>query len=105
MEKNIHRYYKIGDVVRNEGQCGERLFVIHGFGGNEYLPEVYVYPRGQQWTPGNQYNWNVKDIRLIDALKRPLRKIPKAKLIPLMKRNVEEAQREFIIRTNNKNCK
>lgn len=98
----IHKYFKKGDVVCNEEIWGKHKFVIGGFGGNAYLPEVYVYPYGQEWRVGNQCNWNVKDMKLMDAPKRPLRNVSKIKLIRLMSKKIEEARREFMIRVNNK---
>ena len=42
------------------------------------------------------------DTKLIDAPKRPLQRIPRKKLVLLMKKGIEEARREFFIRINNK---
>lgn len=102
MKKDIHKYFKKGDIVRNEEIWGNRLFIIGAFGGNSYLPELYVYPKGQKWSTGNQCNWSVRDTKLIDAPKRPLQRIPRKKLVLLMKKGIEEAKREFFIRINNK---
>ena len=103
MKKDIiHKYFKKGDIVRNEEICGNRLFIIGAFGGNSYLPELYVYPKGQEWGTGNQCNWSVRNTKLIDAPKRPLQRIPRKKLVLLMKKGIEEAKREFFIRINNK---
>lgn len=102
MKTEIHKYFKKDDIVRNEEIWGNHLFVVGGFGGNSYLPELYVYPKGQPWTVGNQCNWNVADTKLIDAPKRPLQRIPRKKLITFMRKGIEEARREFFIRVNNK---
>lgn len=102
MKTEIHKYFKKGDIVRNEGIWGQRLFVVDGFGGNSYLPELYVYPHGQEKKISNLCNWSVVDTKLINAPKRPLQRIPRKKVVVLMKKGIEEARREFFIRINNK---
>lgn len=98
-DRKIHKYFRIGDIVRNEEIWGKQLFVIHGFGGNYYLPEIYVHPFGKDKTVGNSCNWDVADTKLISCSKRPFRKLDKKVLIKLLKKGNEEAKREFIIRT------
>lgn len=98
----IHKYFKLGDIVRNEDTWGKKLFVISAFGGNEYLSELYVHPFDEERKISNQCNWNVLDVKLVDAPQRPFRKVPKKKLIQLMSRGLVEARREFFIRTANK---
>lgn len=102
MKKDIHKYFKKGDIVTNEEIWGSRLFIVGSFGGSNYLPELYVYPKGQRWSTGNQCNWSVMDTKLIDAQRRPLQRIPRKKLVLLMRKGIEEARREFFIRINNK---
>lgn len=102
MKIKAHKYFKLGDVVRNEEIWGNKLFVIFGFGGNNYLPELYVYPFGKERKIADQCNWNVADTKLVNAPKRPFRKVPKKKVIQLMSKGIEEARREFFIRVNNK---
>lgn len=94
----IHRYFRSGDIVRNKEIWGKKLFIIHGFGGNDYLPELYVHPLGEQPTVGNSCNWRVGDTKLIRSEKRPLRKIKNELLMKLLKKGNIEAKREFILR-------
>lgn len=98
----VHRYFRLGDVVGNKEIWGKKLFIIHGFGGNDYLPELYVHPLGEKPTSGNSCNWKVCDTQLIQSQKRPLRKIKSEILIKLLKKGNAEAKREFILR-NHKN--
>ena len=79
----IHRYFRLGDIVRNEEVWGNKLFVIHGFGGNSYLPELYVHPWGKERTVGNSCNFDARVTKL---------------LLKLVKNGNEDAKREFIVR-------
>lgn len=105
-DKKIHRYFRKGDVVINEDIWDKQLFIIHGFGGNWYLPMLYVHPYGKPRTIGNSCNWDVRCTTLIDSHNRPLKKLKKTQLIRLLKtgsaRVKEEIKREMIIRTNKK---
>lgn len=100
--KEIHKYFRIGDIIKNEEIWGNRLFCIYGFGGNAYLPLIYAFPRGEERTVGNQCNFDVRSVKLINADKRPFSKLSTQVLVKLLRKNNEEAKREFIIRSNNK---
>ena len=104
--KNIHRYFRLNDIVINEEIWGKRLFVIQGFGGNEYLPELYVYQFGKPQIIKNLCNWDIEMTILINSFHRPFKKIEKNKLVKLSKissdKVKEEIKREIIIRTNQK---
>lgn len=100
--KEIHKYFRVGDVVMNEDIWGTRLFVIDSFGGNRYLPEAYVHMHGRVKTIGNSCNWDIRYTTLIDAPKRPFKKLKKEILLKFLKKGNEEAKREFIIRANKK---
>ena len=52
----------------------------------------------------NKYkcNFDVRELRLIGAAKRPLKKVEKKTLIRMMSKGVIEAKRELKIRVNNK---
>lgn len=103
MNKEIYKYYHIGDIVRNEGVWGDRLFQVSGFGGNAYLPLAYVFPKGIRKSVGGQCNFDIRDMKLMGADKRPFTKLPIRILLKLIKKGNEEARREFIMRSNNKN--
>ena len=94
----IHRYFRLGDIVRNEEVWGNKLFVIHGFGGNSYLPELYVHPWGKERTVGNSCNFDARVTKLFSFNKRPLRKLKTKLLLKLVRNGNEDAKREFIIR-------
>lgn len=93
-----HRYFRPGDIVRNKEVWGKKLFVIHGLGGNDYLPELYVHPLGEKPTVGNSCNWDARSAKLIQSTKRPLKKLKTELLIRLLKKGNIEARREFILR-------
>ena len=105
-DKKIHKYFRLEDVVINDDIWGKQLFVIRGFGGNWYLPELYVYRYGKPKTIGNFCNWDVRLTKLINSPNRPFKKLKKSQLIKLMKTGSEkvkeEIKREMIIRTNRK---
>lgn len=96
---NIHKYFKKGDIVKNEDIWGDELFVIHGFGGNSYNPELYVHFYGKIHNVANTCNFSVKMTKLVDSEKRPLKKIDKKILIRMIKKGNEEAKRELIMRS------
>lgn len=101
-DKRIHKYFKIGDIVKCEVIWGNQLFTVHGFGGNAYLPELYVhfYRKSQNIT--NTCNFDLLKTKLVDSAKRPFKKINKRVLLNLVKKGNEEAKREFIMRSHNK---
>jgi hypothetical protein len=98
--KQIHKYFRVDDIVANADIWGDALFVVHGFGGNAYLPELYVHRYGKPKTIANSCNWDVRDTELVNAPKRPFKKLKTNMLLKLIKKHNEEAKREFIIRTN-----
>lgn len=98
-DKLVHKYFRIGDIVKNELIWGKQLFVVHGFGGNAYLPELYVHFYGKPQTITNTCNFDLRDVMLIDSPKRPLKKMDKKIILKLLKNGNEEAKREFIIRS------
>lgn len=105
-DKKIHRYFRLDDIVINEDIWGKQLFVIHGFGGNWYLPELYVHRYGKPRTIGNSCNWDVRLTTLINSSHRPFKKLKKPQLLKLLKsgsdRVKEDIKREMLIRTNRK---
>lgn len=98
----MHKYFRIGDVVMNKEIWGSKLFVIHGLGGNNYFPELYVHPVGEKPNCNNSCNWGVRDTKLIFSNKRPLKNISLKILKKLIKKNNCEAKREFIFRNRKK---
>jgi hypothetical protein len=101
----IWKYFKIGDVIRDADDSiwGDKLFEIYSFHGNDYLPLVSVYFYGKPKINKNMCNFDIREIKLINAFHRPFKKLKKTDLIKLMKRENIEAKREFIIRLNTKN--
>lgn len=97
--KLIYKYFRKGDIIRNEKIWGGQLFIIHGFGGNAYCPELYVHFYGKPKTVSNSCNFDLRMVKLIDADKRPLKKVDKKVIIKLIKRGNEEAKRELIMRS------
>ena len=105
-DKEIHRYFRLEDVVINEDIWGKKLFIIHGFGGNSYFPELYVHNYGKPKTTGNSCNWDVRETKLVNSPHRPFKKLKKEQLLKLLKTGSEkikeDIKREIIIRTNRK---
>lgn len=101
-DQNIWKYFKKGDIVRNEYTWGNRLFVIDSFHGNWYLPEFNVHPLGKEWTCGNACNFPIYFTKLIDSPNRPFKKLKKDVLIKLMNKGNVEAKREFLMRIRRK---
>ena len=97
--KSIHKYFKKGDIVKNEEIWGNQLFIVHGFGGNTYLPELYVHFYGKPENITNSCNFDLRMTKLVDSPKRPLRKIDKKIIIRMIKKGNEEAKRELIMRS------
>ena len=84
MSCKIHKYFKVGDIVKNEKIWGKHMFVVYALGGNEYLPEMYVIPKGKTWSPSVQCNWDLRDAKLMGASKRPFIKLKKPILLKLV---------------------
>lgn len=104
--KEIHKYFHLGDIVINYEIWDKHLFVIRGFGGNWYLPEIYVCRYGKPKKISNFCNWDVRCTSLIDSPNRPFKKLKKVQLVKLLKSGSEkvkeEIKREMIIRINKK---
>lgn len=102
--KKIHKYFRLGDIVINYDIWDKNLFVICGFGGNWYSPEIYVYRYGKTKKNSNLCNWDVQYTSLIDSPNRPFKKLKKVQLVKLLKSGSvkvkEEIKREIIVRTN-----
>lgn len=95
------RYFKVGDTVVNPAIWGNRKFVIDKMYGNDYCPILDVHFACENKTNGNTCLLNPYTTRLVNSNKRPLSKLGKEKVIQMMKRGIEEAKREFLIRTYN----
>lgn len=97
--KHVHKYFKIGDIVKCEVIWGNQLFIVHGFGGNAYLPELYVHFYGKPQTISNTCNFDLRITKLVDSNKRLLKKIDKKIIVRMIRRGNEEAKRELIMRS------
>lgn len=99
----IHKYFQVGDIVKNPSVWGDKqLFIIYRMGGNDYYPELVVHFYGKPRTPKYKCNFGVGDTILVNSLNRPFRKVKKNMLLRLVKKGHFEATREFLIRTHNK---
>lgn len=97
-KKNIHKYFKVGDIVRCEEIWGKQLFVVDRLTGNWYLPELIVYFHNKPKTPGNMCNFSVCATKLIKSNNRPFRKLKMTVLSKLLKKGNVDAIREIILR-------
>lgn len=97
------RDFKIGDIVRNNYTFRDKLFVIVGFGGNDYCPIVRVTEYGKPRENRYKCNFEANVLSLVDAARRPFSKLSMKALVALMKKGKVEAKREILMRT--KNCK
>lgn len=93
------RDFKIGDIVRNNYTYRDKLFVVVGFGGNEYCPIVRVTEYGKPRENKYKCNFEAKNLSLVDAPRRPFSKLSMTALVALMKKGVSEAKREILMRT------
>lgn len=100
----VWRYFKNGDVVRDADDSiwEDKLFEIAAFHGNAYCPMVSVYFYGKPKTRLNMANLDIREIKLMSAVKRPYKKLPERLLYKLIKKQNDEAKRELLIRVNNK---
>lgn len=98
-DKHVHKYFKIGDIVKCEVIWGNQLFTVHGFGGNAYFPELYVHSYGKPQTISNTCNFDLRITKLVDSNKRPLKKIDKKIIVRMIRKGNEEAKRELIMRS------
>lgn len=93
--------YKIGDIVSCPSIWGDKsTFVIENFWGNDYCRMAYAQRRHQPPLARYKCNLNVSDILLLDAPRRPLRKLTDRQLEMLDGRGNIEAKRELLIRNN-----
>ena len=101
-DRRIHKYFRLGDVVINETIWGVKPFIIHGFGGNRYCPELYVHNKGD--AVKGSCIWDVRLTKLVDSNRRPFKNLKKDELSKLFKNSKEsvkkEIEREIIIRIN-----
>ena len=96
METKGWRDFKIGDIVRNNHTYQDKLFVIVGFGGNEYCPIVRVGEYGKPRENKYKCNFEANVLSLVNAPRRPFSKLSMKALVALMKKGVVEAKRENI---------
>lgn len=95
------KYFRIGDVVSDPEVWGRTTFVIRAFHGNDYCPLI----TGESLKPIRgrriRVNLGVGEVRLVNAPKRPLMKVPDGTLVRLTGKSVE-ARRELLIRSYRK---
>lgn len=95
------KYFRIGDVVSDPEVWGRMTFVIRAFHGNDYCPLI----TGESLKPIRgrriRVNLGVGEVRLVNAPKRPLMKVPDGTLVRLTGKSVE-ARRELLIRSYRK---
>lgn len=95
------KYFRIGDVVADPEVWGRTTFVIRAFHGNDYCPLI----TGESLKPIRgrriRVNLGVREVRLVNAPKRPLMKVPDGTLVRLTGKSVE-ARRELLIRSYRK---
>lgn len=102
----VWKYFKRGDIVIDspDSTWGNTKFVITFFHGNWYCPLLSVNICGKFYKSGRpeRRNMYVPDVRLINATKRPFRKMKKIPLLKLMGKGNIEAKREVMMRINTK---
>lgn len=95
------KYFRIGDVVADPEVWGRTTFVIRAFHGNDYCPLI----TGESLKPIRgrriRVNLGVGEVRLVNAPKRPLMKVPDGTLVRLTGKSIE-ARRELLIRSYRK---
>lgn len=94
------RDFRIGDTVRNNYTFRNKLFIVVGFGGNDYCQIVRVREYGKPGENKYKCNFEANCLSLVDAPRRPLQKLPMRTLVDLMKKGVVEAKREILMRKN-----
>lgn len=77
-----------------------KKWVVSKLTGNDYCPELFVFAKGLPRTTRNCCNLDRRTAQLIDATKRPFRKIPMKTLLKLRLSGNVEAEREFEMRIN-----
>lgn len=104
MSKNDWKYFKIGDIVKDSRDSiwGETRFVVVSLLGNWYCPILYSHIVGKFYPSGKpqECNLDARTARLINADKRPFKKVPKKVLLKIMNKGNLDAKREFMIRLN-----
>lgn len=93
-KQSYHGYYKKGDVVKDKEVWGDELFLVEDFGGNAYLPVLHVRFINKK----REMSLPTQTTTLINSGNRPLKKMKTRILIKMLKKGIEEAKREFIIR-------
>lgn len=103
---SVWGYLKPGDIVKDfKGSIWkDTTFEITFFHGNWYCPLVLTNICGRYYPNGNPERCNLyaREVRLVDAPKRPFRKLNKVTLCKLVAKGNIEAKREFKIRVNTK---
>lgn len=104
MEDPVKKYFKKGDIVVDfPGSIwGNKKFVVEGFHGNWYCPCASVLEFGKPDSNKYRCNFDTRNMRLVDAAKRPMKNLDKRVIAKMMKNGVVEAKREFLIRVNTK---
>lgn len=103
---SIWGYLRLGDIVKDfKGSIFfNTTFEIIFFHGNCYCPMISTNICDKYYRNGNpkKCNLDARNVRLVDAPKRPFRKLNKVTLCKLVAKGNIEAKREFKIRVNTK---
>lgn len=104
MEDPVKKYFKKGDIVIDfpGSVWGDKKFVVEGFHGNWYCPCASVLELGKPDSNKYRCNFDTRNMRLVDADKRPMKNLDKRIIAKMMKNGILEAKREFLIRVNTK---
>lgn len=104
MEDPVKKYFKKGDIVRDfpGSVWGDKKFIIEEFFGNWYCPRASVLELGKLDSNKYRRNFDTRNMRLVGAAKRPMKKLDKRVIAKMMKNGIVEAKREFLIRVNTK---
>ena len=102
MEDPVKKYFKKGDIVIDflGSVWGDQKFIIEEFHGNWYWPCASVLELGKPNSNRYRCNFDTRNIRLVDAIKRPMKDVDKRVLVKMMHKGIVEAKREFLIRVN-----
>jgi len=93
-KQSYHGYYKKGDIVKDKEVWGDELLIIEGFRGNAYLPLLNV-----KFIRKNlEMSIPVQTTTLHNAAHRPFKHMKTPILVKMLKKKIEEAKREFIMR-------
>lgn len=104
---STYKNFKVGDTITEvEGNLwAGKEFIISSFHGSSYSMFIHAYMKGKSRTIKNACNFDIREARLINAVRRPLSNLKKVTLIKLMQKGNVEARREFLIRNNKVNKK